>query len=109
MKKLMFVGLILMAISLYSADSLKVVWGMVDWYGEEFTDKNIGFIEFRAWLEKGTGPDIIEGEITTQNDPGNSVEMYYNIRGVSIVDLSNFSSWGPGNRIYIIMGEDAGG
>ena len=108
MKKLMFVFL-LMSLNLYCADSLKVYWGMVDWNGVEFTDKNIGYVNFRAWLEKGTGPDIIAGEITTHNDPGNSVEMLGCIRGMCVLDLSNFTSWGVGNRIYMDMGDGAPG
>ncbi len=96
------------AVDNFVEEKFMVTWGMIDHDDNEFTDDNIGGAYFSAWLEKGTGPDIVVGEISYHDDPGNSVEMYHGVRGVCIIDMSNFTAFDEGNIVRIRIGKPYG-
>jgi hypothetical protein len=110
MKMISFLLLVTFSVLVSASGSSKKIYvGIVDYLGNEFNADNIGFVKYRAWLLRGSGPDVSDQEVITQNDPGNSVEMIDDIRGMCVVDLSNFETWGAGNILYVDIGDQNGG
>jgi hypothetical protein len=108
MLKYILMTLILFSGYLFSQDSLKVIWGMVDSYGEEFTDEILENITFSAYIHNyRTGYD---SEVTTNLDSGNVVENYSNIRGVCIIDFTIFEdwTWSDDDELRLYVREDLG-
>jgi|GEM_PF-2370913 len=91
MKKALLLILITGCFVLYSADSLKVVWGMVHDTGEEFTADELANVTFKAWIENSG--EVFISSFTTDIDPGNSIECFEDLRGVCVIDFINFEGW----------------
>lgn len=91
MKKALLLILITGCFVLYSADSLKVVWGMVHDTGEEFTSDELANVTFKAWIENSG--EVFISSFTTDIDPGNSIECFEDLRGVCVIDFINFEGW----------------
>ena len=91
MKRLFFITAIALAFSVCSAETLKVVWGMIDHNGDEFTSQMLENVTFSATIRNWSAG--YESNVTSESDPGNSVEMFYGIRGVCKIDFNNFTDW----------------
>jgi hypothetical protein len=110
MRMISFLLLVTFSVLLSASGSSKKIYvGIVDYLGTEFNADNIKFVKYRAWLLKGSGPDVADQEVITQNDPGHSVEMIDGVRGVCVLDLANFETWGAGNILYMDIGDQTGG
>lgn len=90
MKKLLVILFIACYSLLHSADSLKVVWGMKDHFGAEFTDEQLEYVDFKAWI--GNYGENYTSNITNVSDPGNSVKKL-SYRAVCEIDFNNFEGW----------------
>ncbi|MFO7810467.1 MAG: T9SS type A sorting domain-containing protein [Candidatus Delongbacteria bacterium] len=91
MKKILLAIIMAGSFALHSADSLKVVWGMVNWNGMEFTELELENVTYKAWIENYN--ESYMSNITTEADHGNSIEFYADIRGVCVIDFDNFTDW----------------
>jgi hypothetical protein len=110
MKKFVVMAMIFAATVIFAGQPKTIVFGMIDRNGNEFTNENIGGVTFNAWLSQGTGPIIGYNEVLTQADSTGShgVMMYPDpienpLRGVVMVDLQYFTTWGAGNVLNIEM------
>jgi hypothetical protein len=108
MKKFVVMAMIFAAAVVFAGETKAIVFGLVDINGNEFTNENIGGVTFKAWLQQGTGPSVNYNEVLTQADFGGSVMMYPDpienpLRGVAMVDLQYFTTWGAGNILTIEM------
>jgi hypothetical protein len=105
MKKLIICAVLLISLSVFAADSLKVVWGVVDKYAWEYTASNIELVKFKAWLNSDP-TDVIN-----ETNSGNSVEIYQGVRGACIIDLSSFEAWEwqDGDRLCLLARDENDG
>jgi hypothetical protein len=108
MKKFVVMAMIFAAAVVFAGETKAIVFGLVDINGNEFTNENIGGVTFKAWLQQGTGPSVNYNEVLTQADFDGSVMMYPDpienpLRGVAMVDLQYFTTWGAGNILTIEM------
>lgn len=91
MKKALILILITGCFALYSADSLKVVWGMVHDTGEEFTVDELANVTFKAWVSN-SGVGYVSN-IITETDTGNTIGLIADLRGACVIDFINFAGW----------------
>jgi hypothetical protein len=103
MKKIMMAVLVTWCLTLYPADSLKVVWGMLDYSGSEFTAEKLVNVTFKAWITNSAEEYI--STVSTELDAGNKIVLYGDIRGACIIDFSNFSgwSWKSGDKFHLLI------
>lgn len=103
MRKLMLLVLVLSAISVFASGSKVVVFGIVDYCAEEYTNETISNVTYKAWLQR------IPGEVIEPSDGLAQCEvmMFPNnespLRGVCMVDLQHFSSWDTGDVLYVLI------
>jgi len=110
MKKIMVAVVLLVAsLSLFAGNPKEVIVGFLDQDGTEFTAGEVAGLTFKTWLEQGTGAAIVAGQIFNQVSPGNSVLHYGDIRGSAWVNMQNFTNWGVGNILYILMKDENDG
>ena len=91
MKRLFLAAAIALSFTVCSAETLNVVWGMIDHNGDEFTSQMLENVTFSARISNfGSG---YNSSVSSETSPGNSVEVYEGERGVCIIDFSNFTDW----------------
>ncbi|MFA6652992.1 MAG: hypothetical protein WCS93_01500, partial [Candidatus Delongbacteria bacterium] len=103
MKKLMFVGLILMAISIFASGSKVIVFGIVNYSAEEYTNETISNVTYKAWLQRIPGEVIEPSDGLAQCDVMMFPDPDSPLRGSCMVDLQHFSSWETGDVLYVLI------
>ncbi|MDA3884334.1 MAG: hypothetical protein PF638_01950 [Candidatus Delongbacteria bacterium] len=101
MKKHILLLLMIIAVFAYSSAPKVIVFGMLDAFGAEFTNENIGEVTYKAWLESNP-TEVIDSKDSLLNC---STMMFSElpIRGVSMVDLQHFTTWTAGDVLYVVM------
>ena len=87
----------------------QITVGVVDQFGAEYDATTVLDVTFRSFLLTGTGAAVDETELYHEYDTNNMVQMYFGVRGAVYMDLQNFTTWGIGNEVHIIVRDEAAG
>jgi hypothetical protein len=72
-------------------EEFKVYWGMVNLWGQEFTDEMLKKVSFKARISNYKTGYV--SNIVTDSDIGNEIINLENLRGTCVIDFNNFEEW----------------
>ena len=104
MKKSVLLVLMVLTMLGYASNPKVIVFGMIDRFGNEYTNENIVNVTYVAWIQRIPGEVIEPSDGLAQCDVIMFPDPVENpLRAVSMVDLQHFSSWNVGDVLHIIM------
>ena len=103
MKKIILLSLMIVSGFLFAQDSLQVIWGMLKYNGDEFSVNDLGSVTFEAFI--WNNDENYKSNISTEDDPGNSIELYAGMRGSCVIDFRNFPdwTWRTGDEFFLLI------
>ena len=103
MKKYVILVLILSAACVFASNTKVIVFGIVNNCAEEYTNESIANVTYKAWLQRTPGEVIEPSDNLAQCGVMMFPDAENPLRGVCMVDLQHFSSWGTGDVLYVLI------